>query len=55
LAESVGKVGDAPTSAHGLKANAIGFAPGIRAVLLSYIFVKALFNFSGPANAGGAK
>jgi amino acid transporter len=29
----------------------IGLAPGIGAVLLSYIFVKALFNFSDPANS----
>ena len=29
----------------------IGLAPGIGAVLLGYIFVKALFNFSDPANS----
>lgn len=29
----------------------IGVAPAIGAVLLSYIFVKALFNFSDPANS----
>jgi amino acid transporter len=29
----------------------IGLAPAIGAVLLSYIFVKALFNFSDPANS----
>jgi amino acid transporter len=29
----------------------VGLAPGIGAVLLSYIFVKALFNFSDPANS----
>jgi hypothetical protein len=40
----------------------IGLAPAIGAVLLSYIFVKALFNFSdprllerAPAVAGGEK
>jgi amino acid transporter len=29
----------------------IGLAPGIGALILSYIFVKALFNFSDPANS----
>jgi amino acid transporter len=29
----------------------IGLAPGIGAVLLTYIFVKALFNFSDPVNS----
>jgi amino acid transporter len=29
----------------------IGLAPGIGALLLAYIFVKALFNFSDPANS----
>jgi amino acid transporter len=29
----------------------VGLAPGIGAVLLAYIFIKALFNFSDPANS----
>jgi amino acid transporter len=29
----------------------VGVAPGVGALLLTYIFVKALFNFSDPANS----